>query len=156
MRTTYAIEEIEMNAIEARGLTKAYGDVPVLRGVDLSVAAGSVFALLGPNGAGKTTTVRILATLLAADGGTARVAGHNVAASRAAVRGAIALTGQHAAVDDRDPVGQDVGLLEVLGGEEDGHAAADELGDHVPHVRAAARVQAGRRLVEEEHVGLDD
>ena len=75
-----------MTAIEARALTKAYGDVTVLRGMDLSVAAGSVFALLGPNGAGKTTTVRILATLLAADPGTARVAGLDVVRARAPVR----------------------------------------------------------------------
>src|SRR6185312_6852295 len=87
-------------AVETIGLGKAYGPTAVLRGVDLSVARGSVFALLGPNGAGKTTTVRILATLLGADGGTARVAGHDVAGERAAVRRAIALTGQHAAVDE--------------------------------------------------------
>jgi ABC-2 type transport system ATP-binding protein len=101
MRTAYADKEITMTAIEARGLEKAYGDdVAVLRGVDLSVATGSVFALLGPNGAGKTTTVRILATLLAADAGSARVAGFDVARERAQVRAAIALTGQHAAVDE--------------------------------------------------------
>jgi ABC-2 type transport system ATP-binding protein len=124
MRTAYAIEEIEMNAIEARGLTKAYGDVSVLRGVDLSVAAGSVFALLGPNGAGKTTTVRILATLLAADGGTARVAGHDVAASRAAVRGAIALTGQHAAVDELQTGTENLRMMGRLRGLSRAEAAA--------------------------------
>src|SRR3954452_8835064 len=99
MRTPYAEKEIPMNVIEAEGLTKAYGEVSVLRGVDLSVASGSVFALLGPNGAGKTTTVRILATLLAPDAGTASVAGFDVTRERAQVRAAIALTGQHAAVD---------------------------------------------------------
>ena len=71
-------------AIEASGLERSYGALPVLRGVDLQVERGSVFALLGPNGAGKTTTVRILATLLDADAGTARVAGHDVVAARAA------------------------------------------------------------------------
>ncbi|QKV93481.1 ATP-binding cassette domain-containing protein [Streptomyces sp. NA02950] len=87
-------------AIEARGLEKSYGAVHVLRGVDLSVARGSVFALLGPNGAGKTTTVRILATLSAPDAGRARVAGFDVVAERRRVRRAISLTGQYAAVDE--------------------------------------------------------
>jgi ABC-2 type transport system ATP-binding protein len=87
-------------AIRVRGLEKAYRDVPVLRGVDLDVAAGSIFALLGSNGAGKTTTIRILATLLAADAGEAEVAGIDVAGRPAAVRAAISLTGQFAAVDE--------------------------------------------------------
>src|SRR4051812_20912526 len=85
--------------IETDGLRRSFGEVPVLRGLDLAVEAGSVFALLGPNGAGKTTTVRILATLIAADGGTARVAGFDVATEPDRVRGAISLTGQYAAVD---------------------------------------------------------
>jgi ABC-2 type transport system ATP-binding protein len=87
-------------AIEATGLEKSYGAVRVLGGVDLAVAAGSVYALLGPNGAGKTTTVRILATLLRPDAGTARVAGHDVVTERAQVRRAISLTGQDVAVDE--------------------------------------------------------
>ncbi len=87
-------------AIEASGLRKAYHDKVVLDGVDLSVRAGSVFSLLGPNGAGKTTTVNILTTLLKADGGTARVAGFDVAAETRAVRSAIGVTGQFASVDD--------------------------------------------------------
>jgi ABC-2 type transport system ATP-binding protein len=86
--------------IEARGLTKSYGEVRVLRGVDLTVPAGTVFALLGPNGAGKTTTVRILATLIRPDGGTAVVAGHDVLRRPRDVQRAISLTGQHAAVDE--------------------------------------------------------
>jgi len=86
--------------IEVQDLTKAFGDTGVLAGVDLAVEPGEVFALLGPNGAGKTTTVRILATLLAPDGGTARVAGHDVVANPRAVREAIGLTAQEAAVDD--------------------------------------------------------
>jgi ABC-2 type transport system ATP-binding protein len=87
-------------AIELDGLRKSYGAVTVLDGIDLRVAAGSVFALLGPNGAGKTTTVRILATLVRPDGGSARVGGHDVVADRHAVRQLISLTGQYAAVDE--------------------------------------------------------
>ena len=87
-------------AIEATGLTKAYGETQVLGGVDLRVAPGSVFSLLGPNGAGKTTMVRILSTLLRADGGRARVAGFDIAAQRHQVRRRrISLTGQYAALD---------------------------------------------------------
>jgi ABC-2 type transport system ATP-binding protein len=86
-------------AIETIALRKSYGAVRVLDGVDLRVATGSVFALLGPNGAGKTTTVRILATLIAPDGGEARVAGFDVVGRRRDVRRAISLTGQYAAVD---------------------------------------------------------
>ncbi|MCP2266572.1 ABC transporter ATP-binding protein [Promicromonospora thailandica] len=92
-------------AIRVRDLRKTYhqkqgGDLPVLRGVDLEVARGSIVALLGSNGAGKTTMVRILSTLLAADGGTAHVNGFNVAARAADVRESISLTGQFAAVDE--------------------------------------------------------
>ena len=85
--------------IEAQGLRKAYGDTRVLDGLDLQVQRGEVFALLGPNGAGKTTTVRILSTLLAPDAGSARVAGHDVVREAKAVRSAISLTAQEAAVD---------------------------------------------------------
>ncbi|MCM3501116.1 ABC transporter ATP-binding protein [Microbacterium sp. P26] len=87
-------------AIRVRGLVKSYGDVHVLTGVDLDVARGSIVALLGSNGAGKTTAVRILSTLLAADGGTAQVDGLDVATEGARVRAAISLTGQFAAVDE--------------------------------------------------------
>lgn len=86
--------------IQVSGLEKAYGDLAVLRGVDLSVEHGSIFALLGSNGAGKTTLVRILATLLKADAGTATVAGFDVAREPARVRESISLTGQFAAVDE--------------------------------------------------------
>jgi ABC-2 type transport system ATP-binding protein len=85
--------------LHATGLRKSFGELPVLTGLDLLVEAGSVFALLGPNGAGKTTTVRILSTLLRADGGTAVVAGHDVAREPGEVRRRISLTGQYAAVD---------------------------------------------------------
>ncbi len=87
-------------AIQVRGLRKSYKDLEVLKGVDLDVARGSILALLGSNGAGKTTLVRILATLLKADSGTATVSGLDVAAQPAKVREAISLTGQFAAVDE--------------------------------------------------------
>src|SRR5438046_2226692 len=88
------------SAIAASGLRKTYKDKVVLDGIDLDVAAGTVFSLLGPNGAGKTTTVHVLTTLLKADGGTVRVAGHDVATEAKAVRAAIGVTGQFAAVDE--------------------------------------------------------
>jgi ABC-2 type transport system ATP-binding protein len=88
------------HAIEISGLTKSYGDHAVLTGVDLSVPTGTICALLGSNGAGKTTVVRILSTLLRADGGAASVDGHDVATAPAQVRQSISLTGQFAAVDE--------------------------------------------------------
>ncbi|MCA0296919.1 MAG: ATP-binding cassette domain-containing protein [Actinobacteria bacterium] len=87
-------------AIRVQGLEKSYGELSVLRGVDFGVATGSIFALLGSNGAGKTTVVRILATLIGADAGTARVAGFDVATQPGDVRESISLTGQFTAVDD--------------------------------------------------------
>jgi ABC-2 type transport system ATP-binding protein len=86
-------------AIATAGLRKSFGDHVVLDGIDLDVTEGSVFALLGPNGAGKTTMVNILSTLIGADSGVARVAGHDVAAEPDAVRAAIGVTGQFSAVD---------------------------------------------------------
>ncbi|MFE6481702.1 ATP-binding cassette domain-containing protein [Streptomyces sp. NPDC057757] len=86
-------------AIAANGLHKSYGDKTVLDGIDLAVPAGSVFALLGPNGAGKTTAVKILSTLIGADGGQAQVAGHDLATDPQGVRAAIGVTGQFSAVD---------------------------------------------------------
>jgi ABC-2 type transport system ATP-binding protein len=86
-------------AIAAHGLRKSYGDKVVLDGVDLAVEEGTVFSLLGPNGAGKTTAVKILSTLISADGGQARIAGHDIASEAQAVRGAIGVTGQFSAVD---------------------------------------------------------
>lgn len=87
-------------AIAASGLRKAYKEKVVLDGIDLEVAAGTVFSLLGPNGAGKTTTVHVLTTLLRPDGGTVRIAGHDAATETRAVRAAIGVTGQFAAVDE--------------------------------------------------------
>jgi ABC-2 type transport system ATP-binding protein len=86
-------------AIAVTGLRKSFGDHVVLDGVDLHVAEGTTFALLGPNGAGKTTTVQILSTLIGADAGEIRVAGHDVARQPEAVRTAIGVTGQFSAVD---------------------------------------------------------
>ncbi|MEU0932392.1 MULTISPECIES: ATP-binding cassette domain-containing protein [unclassified Embleya] len=91
---------MKSSAIEVSGLRKAFGDKVVLDGIDFEVAAGSVFSMLGPNGAGKTTTVNVLATLLKGDSGTVRVAGHDVATETKAVRAAIGVTGQFAAVDE--------------------------------------------------------
>ena len=90
----------ESAAIEAEGLRKSYGDVEALNGIDLSVPAGTVLGLLGPNGAGKTTAVRILTTLLPPDGGSARVAGLDVASEAPELRKRIGLAGQYAAVDE--------------------------------------------------------
>src|SRR5690348_8065884 len=88
------------SAITATGLRKSFGDKAVLNGIDLAVAAGTTFSLLGPNGAGKTTIVQIMSTLIRADGGEVRVAGHDVAREPAAVRSAIGVTGQFSAIDN--------------------------------------------------------
>ena len=87
-------------AIRVAGVEKSFGDLHALRGVDLAVRRGSIFALLGSNGAGKTTLVRILSTLVQADAGSASVDGRDVASDAAAVRASISLTGQFAAVDE--------------------------------------------------------
>jgi ABC-2 type transport system ATP-binding protein len=87
-------------AIVASGVRKSYGETVVLDGVDLLVAEGTVFALLGPNGAGKTTMIRILSTLIAADAGRVRVAGHDVVDDPDEVRAAIGVTGQFSALDE--------------------------------------------------------
>src|SRR6266699_6717782 len=89
-----------MMMIETRGLCKSFGHHVVLDGIDLDVASGTIFALLGPNGAGKTTMVQILSTLIGADGGEVRVAGHDLAREPDAVRAAIGVTGQFSAVDN--------------------------------------------------------
>ncbi|MEU7753218.1 ATP-binding cassette domain-containing protein [Micromonospora sp. NPDC049101] len=88
------------SAIAVSGLRKAYKDRVVLDGIDLDVPAGTIFSLLGPNGAGKTTTVNVLTTLVKADGGTVRIAGHDAVTQAKAVRAAIGVTGQFAAVDE--------------------------------------------------------
>jgi len=86
-------------AVSIRGLRKSFGDLAVLKGLDLEVPAGIVYALLGANGAGKTTTISILTTLLKPDAGQAAVAGHDVVADPAGVRRAITVAGQNVTVD---------------------------------------------------------
>ncbi|MFD9304697.1 ATP-binding cassette domain-containing protein [Streptomyces sp. NPDC060048] len=115
--------------IHATALTKSYGALRVLDGIDLAVPRGSVLALLGPNGAGKTTTVRILSTLTEADSGTARVAGHDTASERALVRRSISLTGQFAAVDDLQTGAETLRMMGRLRGlrPRAAQARADEL-----------------------------
>jgi ABC-2 type transport system ATP-binding protein len=114
-------------AIRVAGIEKAYGKLEVLKGVDLEVAPGSIFALLGSNGAGKTTLVRILSTLIKADAGTATVAGFDVAAQPARVREAISLTGQFAAVDEILTGRENLILVARLRHEKDPGAIADAL-----------------------------
>src|SRR3954462_9479749 len=87
-------------AIEAEGLIKTFKATRAVDGVDLAVPQSSVYGVLGPNGAGKTTTIKMLATLLTPDGGSARVLGRDVVAEAGAVRGLVSLTGQLASVDD--------------------------------------------------------
>ncbi|MFB9329987.1 ATP-binding cassette domain-containing protein [Paenibacillus aurantiacus] len=87
-------------AVEARGLVKTFGDNRAVDGVDLNVKTGSIYGVLGPNGAGKTTTIRMLATLLRPDAGSARIFGHDVAKESHIVRQLIGVTGQYASVDE--------------------------------------------------------
>ncbi|MFD6455438.1 ABC transporter ATP-binding protein, partial [Nocardia sp. NPDC060220] len=98
-------------AVRTRGLGKSYGDFTAVGSVDLSIAAGSVFAMLGPNGAGKTTTVRMLATLLRPDRGSAEVFGYDVVREATAVRSMIGLTGQYASVDETLTAGENLRLF---------------------------------------------
>ncbi len=94
------IQSTRTAAVSATGLRKSFGDTVVLDGIDLNVPAGTIFSLLGPNGAGKTTTIKILSTLISADGGDAAVAGHDLTAEPDQVRAAIGVTGQFSAVDN--------------------------------------------------------
>ncbi len=118
------------HAIEVMDLRKSYGDNEVLKGIHLTVERGQVFALLGPNGAGKTTAIRILATLLRFDSGTARVFGHDVVREADEVRSRISLTGQFAAVDE-DLTGRENLIM---------------IGRLLGHTRAAARTRASELL----------
>jgi ABC-2 type transport system ATP-binding protein len=88
------------DAIVTTGLVKNFGATRALNGVDLRIREGSVYGLLGPNGAGKTTTIRVLATLLTPDAGTATVLGHDVVREARSVRQKVSLTGQYASVDE--------------------------------------------------------
>jgi ABC-2 type transport system ATP-binding protein len=127
--------------IEADELTKSFGGVRVLAGLDLAVEAGTVLALLGPNGAGKTTTVRILATLLGADSGSARVAGFDVAREPVKVREALSLTGQYAAVDEVLTGRENLMLMARLRrlGRPDARRRTDELIERFGLAEAAGR-----------------
>ena len=118
-------------AIEARGLRKSFGEQVVLGGIDLDVPEGTIFGLLGPNGAGKTTTVNVLSTLIGADGGEIRVAGHDVAREPDAVRAAIGVTGQFSAVDELLTGEENLRLMADLGhlGRFEGRRRAAELLD---------------------------
>jgi len=131
------------HAVETSGLIKGFGDTRAVDGIDLTVPSGSVFGLLGPNGAGKTTTIRMLATLLRPDGGTARVLGHDVQNEADAVRRRVSLTGQFASVDE-DLTGREnlVLLARLLGhSRAQAKARAEEL------LSAFGLTDAGRRLV---------
>ena len=126
-------------AIRVRGVEKSFKDVHVLRGVDFDVSAGSIFALLGSNGAGKTTLVRILATLLETDAGTATVNGFDVAARPGDVRESISLTGQFAAVDGMLTGRENLVLVARLRHLENPGATADDLLDRFSLTDAGGR-----------------
>src|SRR6476659_9041849 len=121
------IDQAREPAIRVQGIEKSFKDVHVLRGVDLDVKAGSIFALLGSNGAGKTTLVRILSTLLKADAGTATVHGFDVAGKPGDVRESISLTGQFAAVDEVLTGRENLVLVARLRHLRDPGAIADDL-----------------------------
>ncbi len=125
--------------IHVQGLEKSYGELDVLRGVDFDVARGSIFALLGSNGAGKTTVVRILATLLKADAGTAGVNGFDVATEPAKVRESFSLTGQFAAVDEILTGRENLVLVARLRHLDDPGVLADGLLDRFGLTEAATR-----------------
>lgn len=135
-------------ALRVRGIAKAFGDTPVLRGVDFDVAAGTVFALLGSNGAGKTTLIRILATLLRADSGRALVLDHDAESNPEAVRRAISLTGQFAAVDDVLTGRENLRLVARLRRLDGPTRVADEM------LRRFSLVEAGDRRAGEYSGGM--
>jgi ABC-2 type transport system ATP-binding protein len=129
------------SAIAVSGLRKAFKDKVVLDGIDFEVRAGTVFSLLGPNGAGKTTTVNVLTTLIRADAGTVRIAGHDVATQARAARSAIGVTGQFAAVDELLTGQENLQLivdLKRLGNGEGKRVTADLL-DRFDLVEAASK-----------------
>jgi len=130
-------------AIEATGLAKAYGTTRAVDSVDLAVRRGVVYGVLGPNGAGKTTTIRMLATLVRPDAGSARVLGHDVVTEGGAVRGLVSLTGQLASVDEELTGWENLVLVGRLLGHRRAaaRARADEL------LEAFGLTAAGGRLV---------
>ncbi|MCK0519079.1 ABC transporter ATP-binding protein [Williamsia sp. DF01-3] len=126
-------------AVRVEGLSKSFGELEVLRGVDFDVARGSIFALLGSNGAGKTTVVKILSTLLRPDGGSAVVNGFDVATRPGDVRESISLTGQFAAVDEILTARENLVLIAKLRHLPDPAATADALLEQFSLTDAAAR-----------------
>ena len=131
-------------AIRATGLRKSFGDKVVLDGIDLEVPEGTIFSLLGPNGAGKTTTVQILSTLIGADGGEVRVAGHDVARDPDSVRAAIGVTGQFSAVDNLLTGEENLLLMADLHhlGRREGRRRAADLLERFDLVEAAKKLLA--------------
>ena len=128
-------------AIEATGLAKSFGATRAVDGVDLAVPSGAVYGVLGPNGAGKTTTIRMLATLLRPDAGSARVLGHDVVADADEVRSLVSLTGQLASVDEDLTGRENLVLLGRLLGYKGRQAKdrADELLEAFDLAEAATR-----------------
>jgi ABC-2 type transport system ATP-binding protein len=131
--------DIDRPAIHVQALQKSYKELEVLRGVDFDVRRGNIFALLGSNGAGKTTVVRILSTLLRADGGTASVNGFDVATEPANVRESFSLTGQFAAVDEILSGRENLVLVAQLRHLHDPGAIADDLLERFSLTDAARR-----------------
>ena len=131
-------------AVETVDLSKSFGAVRAVAGVDLTIPRGTVFAILGPNGAGKTTLIRMLATLLRPDSGTARVFGHDIVTEASAVRARLCLTGQFASVDDDLTARENLVLLSRLLGfdRRRARARAIELLDTFGLADAADRVAA--------------
>jgi ABC-2 type transport system ATP-binding protein len=129
-------------AIDVRGLRKSYGEKLVLDGIDLNVAEGTIFSLLGPNGAGKTTAVQILSTLITADAGEIRVAGHDLHAEPEEVRAAIGVTGQFSAVDGLLTGRENLIMMADLHhlGRRRARSRADELLERFDLVEAGAKM----------------
>jgi ABC-2 type transport system ATP-binding protein len=137
-------------AIETRGLTKVFGETRAVDGVDLAVRSGTVYSVLGPNGAGKTTTIRMLATLIRPDEGTAQVLGHDIVADADLVRRMVSLTGQFASVDEELTGTENLVLLGRLLGF--GRGAARERADEL--LEAFGLADAAGRLVREYSGGM--
>jgi ABC-2 type transport system ATP-binding protein len=118
---------MKKNIIQIKGVKKAYKDVEVLKGVDFEVEEGCIFALLGSNGAGKTTMIRIMATLLKADAGSAQINGFNIEKNPGDIRSSISLTGQFAAIDEILTGRENLQMIAKLRHLKNPNAVADEL-----------------------------